>query len=107
MVVVDDHFGIEQLPTVSTEILVNRMLSQLARHELYGLLFSDNEPQPTSEEFRQFSQKVGSEGRTSSPKDKAESEIQTAKYTITSAKDSIEGTYLVPPEQCDIPILAI
>jgi predicted Fe-S protein YdhL (DUF1289 family) len=107
-----DYFEIEQLATVSAAAIINRMRSQFSRHGIPELLFSDNGPQFTSEEFQRFGQKWGFEHRTSSPyysqsNGKAESAVKVAKHIMKLARESGEDPYLMLLEQRNIPTAVV
>lgn len=103
-----DYFEVDQLTSTSTTSIVNRFRAQFSRHGIPEILFTDNGPQFTSEEFQNFRQKWGFEHRTSSPyysqsNGKAESAVKIAKHIMTIAKDSGEDPYLMLLEQRNMP----
>jgi transposase InsO family protein len=111
LIVVDyysDFFEIEQLTSSTTSSVINRLRAQFARYGIPEILFTDNGPQFTSAEFRNFADRWSFEHRTSSPyysqsNGKAESAVKAAKTIIIKAQRANEDPYLLLLEHRNTP----
>ena len=102
-IVTVDYFSnfweIDFLENTRAATVIRKLKAHFARYGLPSVLISDNGPQFTSDEFKQFSVEYDFEHRTSSPtypqsNGMAESAVKTAKRLIKKAVDSGRDPYL-------------
>ena len=84
---------------LSSTNTISHMKSIMARHGLPSVVVSDNGPQFSSREFRQFAMQYGFKHVTSSPEytqsnGKAEKAVQIVKRLLKKAKENDEDPYL-------------
>lgn len=111
LIVVDyfsDYFEIDALTSTSAQAVINKLRSQFARHRIPEEVVSDNGPQFSSNEFRNFSEKWDFLHRSTSPyhsqsNGKAESAVKEAKKLLTRAKETNEDPYIMLLERRNTP----
>ncbi|KAK2173749.1 hypothetical protein NP493_849g01035 [Ridgeia piscesae] len=102
LVVVDytsNYPEVAKLEDLSSTNTISHMKSIMARHGLPSVVVSDNGPQFSSREFRQFAMQYGFKHVTSSPEypqsnGKAEKAVQIVKRLLKKAKENDEDPYL-------------
>ncbi|KAK2156498.1 hypothetical protein NP493_1967g00005 [Ridgeia piscesae] len=102
LVVVDytsNYTEVAKLEDLSSTNTLSHMKSIMARHGLPSVVVSDNGPQFSSLEFRQFAMQYGFKHVTSSPEypqsnGKAEKAVQIVKRLLKKAKENYEDPYL-------------
>ena len=102
LVVVDytsNYPEVAKLEDLSSTNTISHMKSIMARHGLPSVVVSDNGPQFSSREFRQFAMQYGFKHVTSSPEypqsnGKAEQAVQIVKRLLKKAKENDEDPYL-------------
>ena len=102
LVVVDyisNYPEVAKLEDLSSTNTISHMKSIMARHGLPSVVVSDNGPQFSSREFRQFAMQYGFKHVTSSPEypqsnGKAEKAVQIVKRLLKKAKENYEDPYL-------------
>ena len=88
----DSNFcEVDHLPDTKSSTVIRKLKSHFARQGIPDVVFSDNGPQYSSQEFERFSQLWGFQHQTSSPgypqsNGKAESAVKTAKRLMMKAK---------------------
>ena len=114
LVVVDytsNYPEVAKLEDLSSTNTINHMKSTMARHGLPSVVLSDNGPQFSSREIRQFAKQYGFKYVTSSPEypqsnGNAEKAVQIVKRLLKKAKEIDEDPYLAllnysaSPGQC-------
>ena len=90
---------VAKLEDLSSTNTISHMKSIMARHGLPSVVVSDNGPQFSSREFRQFAMQYGFKHVTSSPENpqsngKAEKAVQIVKRLLKKAKENYEDPYL-------------
>ena len=90
---------VAKLEDLSSTNTISHMKSIMARHGLPSVVVSDNGPQFSSREFRQFAMQYGFKHVTSSPEypqsnGKAEKAVQIVKRLLKKAKKNDEDPYL-------------
>ena len=93
------YFEIDRLETTSSKAVIRKTKAHFARHGIPDIFISDNGPQFTSSEFREFTNSWGIEHYTSSPghsksNGMAESAVKVAKQLIRKAQHSHSDVYL-------------
>ena len=86
------YFELDELHSTTSNAIIKKLCHHFARHGIVETLISDNGPQYSSEEFRQFATKWDFKHVTSSPmysqsNGLAEKTVQTAKKLLSKAKD--------------------
>ena len=102
LVIVDhwsDYFELNQLSSTNSSSLIKSLKNHFARHGIPDTLYSDNGPQFTSREFKEFASVWHFDHQTSSPhypqsNGKIENAVKTAKRLLTKAKASGQDPYL-------------
>ena len=102
MVIVDyysNFWELEYLTSTTSEMVINKIKGQFARHGIPKTVMSDNGPQFTSEKFKTFARKWGFKTITSSPhypqsNGKAESAVKSAKHMLKKAKKDKKDPFL-------------
>lgn len=98
-----DYFSqfieIDYLPVADTETIVHKLKSHFARYGIPETLISDNGPQFTSGQFRQFTKAWNVTHETSSPGNSkangaAEAAVKTAKHMMKRSLKAKENMYL-------------
>lgn len=92
-------FELDYLSDTTAKSVITKMKSQIARYGIFEDLITDNGPQFTSREFKDFSLTYGFRHTTSSPgypksNGMAERAVQTAKSIIIKAKEDGTDPYL-------------
>jgi len=95
-----NFWEVDRLETTSSKTVVGKLKKLFARYGIPSQVMSDNGPQFTSSEFKNFSKDWDFEHYTSSshhPKSngKAESAVKTAKQLVRKAKEAKSDVYLV------------
>ena len=90
---------IEHLKETTSMQVIKRCKSQFARHGIPDILFSDNGPQFSSQQFHDFASTYRFQHRTSSPhypqsNGKVEKAVQTVKNILKKARDDRQDPYL-------------
>ena len=93
------YFELTQLKDSTSATLINCLQLHMSRHEIPEILHSDNDPEFSSLEFRQFAKACQFQHVTSSPRfpqsnDLAESTVQTAKKLLKKAYEDKKDPYL-------------
>ena len=91
--------GIDYLENTKASTVIHKLKAQFARYGLPSALVSDNGPQFSCDEFRDFALKYDFEHKTSSPhypksNGVAESAVKTAKRLLVKAVGSGNDPYL-------------
>ncbi|XP_061760196.1 uncharacterized protein K02A2.6-like [Nerophis ophidion] len=98
-----DYFSnfweVDYLPDTRSTTVIHKLKAHFARHGVPDVVFSDNGPQYSSQEFKRFSQAWEFEHVTSSPtypqsNGKAESAVKTAKRLMGKALQAKSDPYL-------------
>ena len=92
------YFELAHLPNASSDTVITHMRSTFARHGKPKVVFSDNEPQYSSNEFKKFSKSLDFIHKTSCPKfpqsnGLVERAIQTKK-TLGKCREDNSDPYL-------------
>jgi transposase InsO family protein len=90
---------VEHLKETTSIQVIKRCKSQFARHGIPDIVFSDNGPQFSSQQFRDFASAYRFEHQTSSPhypqsNGKVEKAVQTVKNILKKARDDKQDPYL-------------
>ncbi|KAL6460946.1 hypothetical protein MHYP_G00309120 [Metynnis hypsauchen] len=94
-----NFWEVDYLQDTTSSMVIRKLKAHFARYGIPDVVCSDNGPQYTSQEFRQFSQRWEFEHRTLSPgypqsNGKAESAVKMAKRIVKKAKASGRDPYL-------------
>ena len=86
------YFELDELHSTTSNAIIKKLCHHFARHGIAETVISDNGPQYSSEEFKQFATKWDFKHVTSSPlysqsNGLAEKTVQTAKKLLSKAKD--------------------
>ena len=86
------YFELDELHSTTSNAIIKKLCHHFARHGIAETLVSDNAPQYSSEEFKQFAAKWDFKHVTSSPmysqsNGLAEKTVQTAKKLLSKAKE--------------------
>ena len=99
---------VDRLYTKTSKEIIGKLKAHMARHGIPEKVVSDNGPQYSSEEFRNFAEKYEFDHRTSSPhypqsNGKAESAVKTVKGILEKAMAAGVDPYLALLEQRNTP----
>lgn len=102
MITVDyysNFWEVDYLPDTKSNTVIRKLKAHFARQGIPDVLISDNGPQYTSQEFRQFSRRWEFEHRMSShgysqSNGKVESAVKTAKRLMMKAQAAGQDPYL-------------
>jgi hypothetical protein len=94
-----NYIEVVSLPDTRCQTVINYLKSIFSRHGIPKMLFSDNGPQYSAFEFKEFKDKWGIEHITSSPyypksNGLAERSVQTVKNIFKKCEDSGEDPYI-------------